>query len=97
MENWKFDTGSNNDELYFCLLYAQHSDAMLANEIITENLNLPQDSQSLQWDNVFEILSGPYAGMYGIKKPEKHEQHLMQGVTVETEAEYSNEWFQDIE
>jgi len=95
MENWEFDTGNKSDEPYFCLLYTQHSDAMLANETITDNMNLPQDSESVQWDSVFEVLSGPYAGMYGIKKPEEEEQHLMQGVATETEAEYSNEWFEE--
>lgn len=96
MDTWNFEVPEIETD-FWCLLYSKQSDAIQANEVITDNMELPIDSETIQWDNVFEIISGEYAGMYGIKKPDEDEMHLMDGVMIELEAKYSDEWFQDIE
>lgn len=79
------------------LLYADESDAQLANQTITSNMNLPQDSQTTGWDMVAQIMGGDYIGFWCIKKPDVSNPTLLEGVVIEIEAEYEPSWFEETE
>ena len=80
-----------------CILYADESDAQLANQTITSNMSLPQDSQTTSWDAVAQIISGDYTGFWFIKKPDVSNPALLEGVEIEIEAEYEPSWFEETE
>lgn len=79
------------------LLYELEAKADDANQIITDNMQLPSDSQTDRWGTPLQIINGEYAGMWCIKKPDEGNPALMDGVTIETEAEYEPTWFEEIQ
>ena len=95
MDTSVFDIQPESDPVAWSLIYSTHQKALQANEIITANMELPIDSETVQWDNVDEILFGQYAGMYMISKPQDSESDLLDGVTIEIEAEFDPAWFND--
>ena len=78
------------------LLYELEAKVNDANQIITDNMQLPSDSQTEQWSVPMQIINGEHSGMWGIKKPDENSA-LMDGVTIETEAEYDPIWFKETE
>ena len=79
------------------LLYELEAKVNDANQIITDNMQLPSDSQTEQWSVPLQIIGGEYAGMWCIKKPDEGNPALMVGVPIEIEAEYDPMWFEETE
>lgn len=78
------------------LLFSTQESAEAANNRITENMAIPEGSLTSTWDSPFEVVGGDYAGYWAVKKPDEMVVNLMQGVTVELEAEYEPIWVGEI-
>lgn len=80
-----------------CLIYSSEAKAIDANQKITDNMQLPADSQTERWDTPDKIINGNYAGFWFIKKPEVNNPALLEGVEIEIESEYEPSWFEETE
>ena len=78
------------------LLFSKQEYAEAANNQITENMAIPAGSLTSTWDSPFEVVGGDYIGYWAVKKPDEMVVNLMQGVTVELEAEYEPIWVGEI-